>query len=444
MNNRYRKYSIILILILVTVCAFSLTGCLSIEPLDEVDSIDGTTNSSTDNSNIPTDNSGNNYDVITQVGTPSNTATTLTEVVDAVQTSVVIINTDVGAGSGVIYGKVVGEDASMIVTCCHVIDGASEIKVTINDGDIDSDNDVVLNASLVGMDDESDLAILKISGTNYNFAELRDTENAPILLAEQAIAIGNPLGAGISVTVGHISGISKTINMDGVNMTLLQTDAAVNSGNSGGALFDAEGYLIGIVNAKSTGTSVEGMGYAIPVYDVLKICNSFIKTAGNSQYNGLGYIEGKIRLGVSVLTCEKDYLSKSSNEIHIGKSQYLPAEGSFYYCIASLNDYGSVAISDTNKQIYASTSSMSGSTLLFITAITYPENGQNVKKTFNDDFELSTFLNTAKVGDNVTLHLLEQVYTLSGNLITGYTPNYTYREFNVSITMQQYVYGYKG
>lgn len=439
MSKKYRIISIMFVVVLVIVCAFSLTACLTFESLDEKTDDGNVSNSNTDNSNIPTNGSGNSYDVTTQVGTPSNTATTLTEVVGAIQTSVVIINTDVGAGSGVIYGKVNGEDSSMIVTCCHVIDGASKIKVTINDADLDSDNDVILDASLIGMDDESDLAVLKISGTNYNYAELRNTEEAPITLAEQAIAIGNPLGAGISVTVGHISGISKTINMDGVNMTLLQTDAAVNSGNSGGALFDAEGYLIGIVNAKSIGESVEGMGYAIPIYDVISISNSFIKTTGNSKYNGLGYIEGKIRLGVSVLTCNREYLSNTNNTIFIKDAQYLPSSNNFYYCVASVNDYGSISISDTNKQVYASTST----NLLFITAVTYPENGQNVKKQFSDDFELSTFLKTAKVGDTVTLHMVEQIITYSGTIFNA-SANYQYRTFDVNITLQQYVYGYKG
>ena len=160
MRKNRRILSIAFIILMVAVCAFSLTACLTFEPLDEVDSDGNMSNSDTDNSNLPTAGStGNNYDVITQVGTPSGTATALTEVVAAIQTSVVIINTDVGAGSGVIYGKVTGEDASMIVTCCHVIDGASEIKVTINDADLDSENDKILNATIIGMDDESDLAV---------------------------------------------------------------------------------------------------------------------------------------------------------------------------------------------------------------------------------------------------------------------------------------------
>lgn len=434
MKHNKKVLSVILVLVIALACTFVFTGCLTIESLDELDS-DGKVSSSgtdTNNNQLPTDTTGNSYDVTTQVGKPSNTATNITEVVAAIQTSVVIINTDVGAGSGVIYGKIEGEDASMIVTCCHVIDGASEIEVTINDADIDSSNDVKLTATLIGMDDDSDLAVLKIAGSNYNYVELRDTNEAKIQLAEQAIAIGNPLGAGISVTVGYISGISKTINMDGVNMTLLQTDAAVNSGNSGGALFDVEGYLIGIVNAKSTGDTVEGMGYAIPVYDVIDICNSLIKTAGSAKYNGLGYIEGKIRLGVVVTMLDRETLANNLNNF----SSYLPATNEYYYYLSTnyeINEYGSVAISDTQSKI---------KTGMLITGLSYQSNGQTIKKTFTKDYELADFLENAKIGDTVTLHMIEQKVSVTGGLFGSYS--YSYEQFDVNITLQQYVYGYKG
>lgn len=434
MNNKKRTITTVLICTLIIACLFSLTACITFETLDEVDENGKISSSTTGSTNIPTNTSGNSYDVITSTGVPSTTATELTEIVAEIQTSVVIINTDVGAGSGVIYGKIQNEDASMVVTCCHVIDGASEIKVTINDADLDSSNDVILDAILIGMDDDSDLAVLKIAGSDYNYAELRDTDQAKIQLAEQAIAIGNPLGAGISVTIGHISGISKTINMDGVNMTLLQTDAAVNSGNSGGALFDSEGYLIGIVNAKSTGDTVEGMGYAIPIYDVTRICNSLIQTSGNAKYNGLGYIDGKIRLGVVVSTLDRETLANNLNNF----SDYLPPENEFYYYLSSnykINEYGSVALSDTEGKI---------KTGMLISGLSYTDsNGQVIKKAFSKDYELADFLSSAKVGDVVTLHMIEQVVTLTGGSLFGsYT--YSYKTFDIDITLRQYVYGYKG
>ncbi len=421
--------SIIAVLVLIFTCIFTFTACITFEPLEEVES-DGKLSSSTDNSNIPTEGStGNNYEVITQTGVPTENTSSLTAVVNAIQTSVVIINTDIGSGSGVFYGKVTGEDASMIVTCCHVIDGASTIEVTVNDGDLDSENDVILNATLIGMDDDSDLAVLKVKGSDFNYATLRNTNEAKIQLAEQAIAIGNPLGAGISVTVGHISGISKTINMDGVNMTLLQTDAAVNSGNSGGALFDSQGYLIGIVNAKSTGDTVEGMGYAIPVYDVIDICDSFIKTAGQANYNGLGYIEGKIRLGVVVNTFDRAYLNAQLDNFNA----YLPAENEVYYYISpnyEINKYGSVAISDKDGKIKKG---------MLITGLTFDVNGTATKKTFSENYQLADYLESAKVGDQVTLHLIQ--ITTTG---TYFNTTNSYSRLDVTITMQQYVYGYAG
>lgn len=433
-HNKGYILTIVLIIAIVTF-ALSLSACIDLNSIDTItgggqlsSSNDGNNNSGTDLPTTP----NVSYTVETSTGTPNAISNALTDVVSAIQTSVVIINTDVGAGSGVIYGKITDEDASMVITCCHVIDGAKEIKVTINDGDINADNDVILNASLIGMDDDSDLAVLKISGSNYNYVETRNTESAPIVLAEQAIAIGNPLGAGISVTVGHISGISKTINMDGVNMTLLQTDAAVNSGNSGGALFDAEGYLIGIVNAKSTGDSVEGMGYAIPIYDVISISNSLIKTAGNPQFNGLGYIEGKIRLGVVVSMLDYTALSKLNSF-----GDYLPNTNEFYYFISTsyeINKYGSVAISDKNKTIEPG---------MLIRALSYTDaNGATVRKTFSEDFELADYLAMAKVGGVVTLHMIEEIVTVTGGIFGSYS--YSYKEFDVPITLQQYVYGYVG
>ena len=105
------------------------------------------------------------------------------------------------------------------------------------------------------------------------------------------LAIGNPLGYGITLSDGIISALSRTVTVDNTTMTLMQTTAAINSGNSGGGLFNMKGELIGITNAKVGGTSVEAMGYAIPSEKVIKCVNDF------SQY---GYLTGVARLGVSI------------------------------------------------------------------------------------------------------------------------------------------------
>ncbi len=184
-----------------------------------------------------------------------------------------------GAGSGVIWTA-----DGYIVTCNHVIDGYSVIRVTLANGK-------TYFADIVGTDVRTDLAVLKIAASGLSAATLRGTE---LVLAETVIAIGNPLGVlSNTVTDGILSCLTREITVEGQTMSLIQIDAAVNHGNSGGGLFDSNGSLIGIVNAKSTGESVEGIGFAIPINTVMDISNQLIEK---------GYVEGRPRLGVTVVT----------------------------------------------------------------------------------------------------------------------------------------------
>ncbi len=153
---------------------------------------------------------------------------------------------------------------------------------------------------------DSDIAVLRIRVTNgITVARFRNTTANPIRKGESVVAIGNPLGTlSGTVTEGIISAIDREMNIDGSVMTLLQTSAAINSGNSGGGLFDNQGLLIGMVNAKSVGTSVEGLGYAIPIDTVIDITQKLLDTRGNNDYNGLGYIPGKKMLGITTISGE--------------------------------------------------------------------------------------------------------------------------------------------
>lgn len=127
-------------------------------------------------------------------------------------------------------------------------------------------------ATIVGNDEKTDLAVLKIEKDGLTAAELGDSNS--IKIGEFAMAIGNPLGMQSSVTSGIISALNRTINgEDGNTYTLIQTDAAINSGNSGGALVNSEGKVIGINTLKLSGTGIEGMGFAIPINDTLSIYN---------------------------------------------------------------------------------------------------------------------------------------------------------------------------
>ena len=183
-----------------------------------------------------------------------------------------------GAGSGVIIS-----DDGYIVTNNHVIEGANNIIVKLSDGEEHS-------AKLIGTDTRLDVAVIKIEKDNLQSAIFGDSEKLKI--GDEVIAIGNPLGEfGGSVTDGIISGKNREITVENQNMTLLQTNAQINKGNSGGGLFDGNGNLIGIVVAKSAGDSVEGLGFAIPINDAKDVIQQIIDH---------GYVTNRPTLGVSI------------------------------------------------------------------------------------------------------------------------------------------------
>lgn len=169
-----------------------------------------------------------------------------------------------GAGSGVII-----DSDGYILTCNHVIDGATSITVTLKNGKSYS-------ASVVGTDAKTDVAVIKIAGTGFTAAQYGDVNELSV--GDLAVAIGNPLGElGGTASTGIISSLSRQLTIDGRTMSLLQTDASINPGNSGGGLFDGYGNLIGIVVAKSSGSDVEGLGFAIPINKAAEVAKELIK-----------------------------------------------------------------------------------------------------------------------------------------------------------------------
>jgi Trypsin-like serine proteases, typically periplasmic, contain C-terminal PDZ domain len=181
-----------------------------------------------------------------------------------------------GSGSGIILTS-----DGYIVTCKHVVDGAETIKVILND---DSEHE----AKLIGSDTRSDLAVLKIDMTGLSPATLGDSDM--LTVGEDVIAIGNPLGElRGTATSGIISALSREVTVENTKMKLIQTDAAISPGNSGGGLFNASGSLVGIVNAKASSSDSEGLGFAIPVSSVKTIISNLIDH---------GYVLGRAYLGV--------------------------------------------------------------------------------------------------------------------------------------------------
>ena len=165
------------------------------------------------------------------------------------------------AGSGFVFTA-----DGYIVTNHHVISGATQITVAFEDGK-------EYAATLIGSDASSDIALIKIEATNLPYVTIGSSSK--LAVGDQVVAIGNALGElSFSLTVGYISGMDRDVSTDGTVMNMMQTDAAINSGNSGGPLFNARGEVVGINTAKysgttSSGASIEGISFAIPIDDVI-------------------------------------------------------------------------------------------------------------------------------------------------------------------------------
>ena len=223
---------------------------------------------------------------------------TTEQVADLVSPSVVVITTEQvvysqwswygqnqvesGAGSGVIISS-----DGYILTCAHVVDGASTITVTIGDKDY--------TATLVGEDTTSDIAVIKIDADGLTPATVGNSDSLKV--GQSVMAVGNPLGElGGTVTGGMISALNRSVTIQGsssVNtMSLIQMDASVSPGNSGGGLFNMNGELVGIVNAKSSSSDAEGLGFAIPINDAIKVAQELLEN---------GYVTGRPYLGITYL-----------------------------------------------------------------------------------------------------------------------------------------------
>ena len=178
------------------------------------------------------------------------------------------------SGSGVI----ISEDG-YILTNNHIVNTSSTSsyyqvsqanKVTVklyND-------DTIYDATIVGTDETTDLAVIKIEKTGLPAAELGNSDSVKV--GEFSMAIGNPLGMESTVTAGIISAVNRTITSENRNYTVIQTDAAINSGNSGGALVNSKGQVIGINTLKLSGTGIEGIGFAIPINSTVDIYKQLI------------------------------------------------------------------------------------------------------------------------------------------------------------------------
>ena len=204
-----------------------------------------------------------------------------------------------GVGSGVIFRA-----DGYIVTNNHVVEGAKELIVSLADGR-------TLKGKLIGADSVTDLAVVKVDAKDLPVAAFGDSDQ--IVVGEPAIAIGNPMGLEFqgSVTSGVISALNRTLDISDRRVKLLQTDAAISPGNSGGALVNADGQVIGINSAKVAASGVEGMGFAIPINTVRTVVEEIMDK---------GYV-ARPYLGVSVF--DPNTAARYGYQLNIDKGVFI-------------------------------------------------------------------------------------------------------------------------
>lgn len=237
----------------------------------------------------PTESLKQTDEKVENVSQTSNNGETIADVVENVMPSIVSISCTVsqqynffgrdysedaeGSGSGIIIGQ--NDKQVLIATNNHVIDGASTVSITFADEE-------EVKAEIKGTDSSNDLAVVAVDISDMKestkkvikVASLGKSENCKV--GETAVAIGNALGYGQSVTVGVISALNREVSSEDYTMSLIQTDAAINPGNSGGALINAKGEVIGINSVKYVSEDTEGMGYAIPITEAISILNDLM------------------------------------------------------------------------------------------------------------------------------------------------------------------------
>lgn len=277
-----------------------------------------------------------------------------------------------GAGSGVII-----KENGYIITNNHVVAGASNIIVTTTDKK-------EYEATLIGTDPDTDVAVIKINAKDLKAATMGNSDQLNV--GDLAVAIGNPLGElGGTVTAGIISALDRSISIDGKTMTLLQTDTSINPGNSGGGLFNQYGQLIGVVVAKSSGSDVEGLGFAIPINRAAEVA---------SQLMDGGYVKGKPSTGMAYQDMSQQ--QQSSDMFGFGFDEFF----------GSSSMQSGVYIAEINGKNAKKAGFEIGD-------MVYSVDGQEI-----DSFDtLSSIITSHKVGDKVTYIVLRDGQALEIDLI---------------------------
>ena len=209
--------------------------------------------------------------------------------------SVVFVESAFARGSYTGSGFVIDAENGYILTNSHLVEGSTDIAVTFSNGDS-------YTAELLGNDTINDVAVLKIKASGLKNVTIGNSDELKI--GENILVIGNPLGdLTFTMTRGILSGVDRSINTGEYNITTFQTDAAINSGNSGGPAFDSTGAVVGIASAKYAATGVEGICFCIPINDAMRVAKDLVEH---------GYVVGRPNLGVTI--CDSAGLEYSTDE----------------------------------------------------------------------------------------------------------------------------------
>ncbi|SHJ82868.1 serine protease Do [Anaerocolumna jejuensis DSM 15929] len=253
----------------------------------------GGSSSSVKVGSVSTDNKSNGDVNAVETSTSQNKdSSSVSTVVANVMPSIVAINSTInqtttdffgrqydqkeeGSGSGIIIGQ--NDNEILIATNNHVVENASSVQIVFGD-------DTKVNATIKGTAPNSDLAVVAVKTSELSKTTLSDIkiatlgDSSSLKLGDMAIAIGNALGYGQSVTVGYVSALNREVTVNNVTLKLIQTDAAINPGNSGGALLNSKGEVVGINSVKYVDDSVESIGYAIPISDAIPVINELMNS----------------------------------------------------------------------------------------------------------------------------------------------------------------------
>ncbi|MGN1133376.1 MAG: S1C family serine protease, partial [Oscillospiraceae bacterium] len=320
-----KKHKGLVTAVVVVLCAavVGVTGVVGVSVFSKKDGNESGTSPSNTTASANKDDSSSertNLPTIEQLSTPDD-AMKIPDIVKKVSPSVVGISCITESGTVTGTGIIMSEDG-YIITNAHVVDGASAISAVLpsnydgkdssstadssseTDKDIanafkdSDDNENSIKAELIGKDTQTDIAVIKINKTGLSPVEFG--KSADVQVGEASIVIGNPLGLDLanSVTAGIISATDRTLTIDDRTMNLIQTDAAINSGNSGGPLINAYGQVIGITSAKVASTYGEALGFAIPIDEALPIVKDLMEN---------GYVKNRPTLGISGMNISDIY-----------------------------------------------------------------------------------------------------------------------------------------